>query len=528
MLTPAHFGLPPKFDQWRPKQLEAINQILESDKRFQILCAPTGFGKSLVYMAAAHMAAKRTCVLTSTKGLQDQLQRDFDAISADIRGQTNYRCPIASTLNLPIYTSVADAPCKGGMECRLKDDNRCDYYRLYRIAQSSPIVVTNYACWLYDSIRKSKLDEKKKFNILILDEAHDAPEQVAGFLGTELSRKDCLLLGIDWPDPTKINFNQWKAWAAEWWAKLDGRSRDDSIDHDRRAKCRKMARKMYTIASMSQEEDWVIDPKASHKGGESNPLLVRFDPLWVSPYCESVLFREVERVVLVSATVRTKTAQLLGVSPQECQLVEYPSNFPVERRPVIHVSTVQMNFRTEQDDWKVSQWLNQIDRIIEKRLDRKGIIHTVSFKRAQLIYENSRHSSKMLIHDSQSARLVIERFKKSSEPCVLISPSVSTGYDFPYQECQYQIITKLPFPSTQDKITKARMERDKDWGNYIAMQQLVQSVGRGMRAKDDQCETFVVDDNIEWFLPRNRKFAPKWFLDSVRSEEYVTEPLPKL
>ncbi len=36
--------------------------------------------------------------------------------------------------------------------------------------------------------------------------------------------------------------------------------------------------------------------------------LVQFDPLWPKLYAENVLFRNVKKIVLVSATVRPKTA----------------------------------------------------------------------------------------------------------------------------------------------------------------------------------------------------------------------------
>jgi len=544
MLTPRDFGLPSRFTDWRPDQLTAITQIVDSPARFVALCAPTGFGKSLVYEAAAHMSGMRTCILTSTKGLQDQLSRDFGEINADIRGQTNYRCPIATTLNLPVYTCVADAPCRGGMPCDLRGDGRCEYYEKYRVAQRSPIVVTNYSCWFYDAVRQDRLDAQSPFDMLVLDEAHDAPEQLAGYLQVEIERKDVVKLGIDWPNAEKFTFDDWKQWGRRWAQISDEKYKDGGQGYAERALWKKLGRKFGRIAGMSGESSWVIEPKVTDRSPKSNPLSVRFDPLWVQPYAERVLFRGIKKIVLVSATVRPKTAELLGIIPPSASSLgmstaqatvargldfrEYASNFPVVSRPTIHVPTVQMNYRNEQDDYKLGMWLAQIDRILEGRPDRKGIIHAVSYKRARLIYENSRHSSRMLIHGSEDARAQIQKFKTSSEPCVLISPSVTTGYDFPYQECEFQIIGKIPFPPTTDAVIKARTKQDKDYGNYIAMQTLVQMVGRGCRAKDDRCETLIIDDNIYWFLKQNRKFAPKWFLDACYESEYVPKPLPKL
>src|SRR6266436_2562724 len=100
MLTPVQYGLPAQFTDWRPEQWSAVNRIVDSPARFVALCAPTGFGKSLVYMAAAHMSGLRTVVLTSTKGLQDQLGEDFGELSLDIRGMPNYTCDATAHFNI--------------------------------------------------------------------------------------------------------------------------------------------------------------------------------------------------------------------------------------------------------------------------------------------------------------------------------------------------------------------------------------------------------------------------------------------
>lgn len=530
MLTPLEFGLPPKFTCWRPGQIDFLSRVCDDPSRFIALCAPTGFGKSLAVMAAAHMSGSRAVILTSTKGLQDQYVRDFSSIAADIRGKTNYRCPAATSLGYPDYTVVADAPCQGGYNCPLRGGG-CDYYDRYRTAQRANIVTTNYACWFYDAQRTDKLTSVREVDILVLDEAHDAPEQLAGYLGVEIEHKECNQLQIEWPNPAEMDFDKWRRWASKWLAYCTSEM-EECRDHRKGILWRKVGRKLARVVAMSNPESWVIDPKFGIRD-KVYPLAVHFDPLWVQPYAESALFRDVKKVVLVSATVRPKTLELLGIGTSSIEgksaFIEYPSSFPIKRRPTIHVPTVQMNYRNENDDYKLGTWLSKIDYILDQRPDRKGIIHAVSYQRARLIYDNSRHSSRMLIHGSDNTRQVIENFKKSSAPSVLISPSVTTGYDFPYEECEFQIIGKLPFPPMQDKVVKARSSQDKDYVPYIVMQILVQMVGRGMRAEDDQCETLIIDDNVLWFMRQNKlKFSPKWFRDAYLEGDKVPDPLPKL
>lgn len=45
-LTPAELGLPEKFGEFRPQQLEAIERIANSDKKVILCQAPTGTGKT--------------------------------------------------------------------------------------------------------------------------------------------------------------------------------------------------------------------------------------------------------------------------------------------------------------------------------------------------------------------------------------------------------------------------------------------------------------------------------------------------
>src|SRR5208282_1491961 len=215
-VTPNDLGMPSQFTSWRASQWDSVQRIINSSKRFVAIAAPTGFGKSLSAFAAAALGG-RTVILTATKGPQDQL-REFADVSADIRGLNNYPCPITDRLGIPKDTMVSDAPCQCGYNCGLKRGG-CGYYDLYRQAQLSGIVVTNYQCWLYDGAKEhsdrgdlqyglpmtgtaeqiAKSIERQKVRMLIADESHDAAEQLSMFLGVDFSRRECLGIKLDWP-----------------------------------------------------------------------------------------------------------------------------------------------------------------------------------------------------------------------------------------------------------------------------------------------------------------------------------------
>ncbi len=527
---PAMIGLPAKFTHWRPGQDRAILAAVDSKKRFIVQNAPTGFGKTIAYMAQALLSGARTAVLTASKGLQSQLLHDFAECGlVDVRGQNNYKCRALQPGGDHYSYAIAapsencdSGPCHAGAFCSLRKGG-CHYFDAVAVARNSRLVVTNYTYWIAQHRYSEGLGA---FDLLVMDEAHDAPDELAQSMEVEISEFDVqTLLGITLPhgeDPLR-----WKEWgtgaasvAARRWDALDAGIKQGSSSHTvlREAHTLKnLLKRLQVIAQM--EGGWLV---------ERRPKSARIAPIWPAPYAERYLFLNTPKIVFVSATVKEKTLELLGVKPGEFEFHEYPSTFPVARRPVIPVPSVRCNHNWSEIEQRT--WVRRIDQIISKRLDRKGIVHTTSYDRRNLVLTYSEHRAIMLFNDGTNTRTTVEKFRNAAPPCVLVSPSLTTGWDLPFEECEYSIIGKIPFPDTRSPITKARTEQDADYGPYLAVQVIVQASGRGMRSVDDQCEIFILDENWRWFWPKYKKFAPNWFAAAVPKRPQVTipDPLPKL
>ena len=548
-ISPSELGLPEKFTSWRSDQWSAVNRILSSTKRFVVICMPTGAGKSLVAMAAAVLSG-RTVVLTATKGLQEQISAEMESLVSDIRGLNNYLCPIAETLGIAKDTTVGDAPCQCGYGC-VKRRGGCTFYDQYRTAQKSDVVVTNYQMWMNDGAKESgdrgdlqygippvasdvyeieAAREKQKVRMLICDEIHDGPEQVSMFLGVDFSRRECLAMRLDWPD-AGLSVDDWRQWAIGWLIKVavrvsdaeakvkssGGRSWSKELKH-----LRDIKRKLDRLSGMQAADGWILNEEDVQ--GRSM-ISVRFDPLSPARYAEQALWRGIEKIVLVSATVRPKTAELLGISRDDLEFVEYPSSFDPARRPTIYVPSPRMTYRTEQDDTTMKIWLGRLDSIIEKNLHHKGLVHCVSYRRMEFIKNNSECARYMLTHNTRDRNQIIEEFRRRPAPAILLSPSVDTGYDFKDSEARFQIISKLPFASTQDRLIKARQDKDKEYGLYLTAQTLVQMAGRIVRSEKDFGSTYILDGNFEWMYWRCRQWFPNWFQEAVVWADGVPEPL---
>lgn len=494
---PYAIGLPEQYEAWRPGQWELLTGIVESDALHHMLIAPTGFGKSLAYMGMAALNGGRTVILTATKALQDQLVRDFaESGLYDVRGRNAYECTLAQLQPHLAHmvrpnTTAAFAPCRWGFECPLKSASGCPYFDRVRGARSATLVVTNYDFWLYNDIGE--------VDLLVMDEAHQAPDELADFLSFHLTKDMRHYLAGRLPEGEDVQM--WREWGRYMLekvkAKLEGKGHPDM-------RLVELAGGLEKVTKLLARGEWVIE--RFDDGG------VNFDCVNPDAF-GSMLWGKVGKTVMVSATCNQMTAQAIGL--QGVKVWEAKSSFPVERRPVwVMDGAVQVNFRMVEGQKRM--WAALIDRVLAARPGLKGIVHTTSFERARYLQQYSSHSSRLLLNDSRNTKEVVANFKAVKGPFVLVSPSLTTGWDFPYSQCGFQVIGKVPFPDLRTKAAKVKSERNKEWAGYMAAQQMVQSSGRGMRAEDDQCETFICDGNFGWWYRQNKKYTPGWWQEAVQ------------
>ncbi len=505
LAPPNDMGLPEQYTEWRDHQDEAVLHVIDSTVRFPTQIAPTGFGKSLTYMSAAMFSSNRAVFLTSTKGLMAQLMQDFGSLGlVEVKGRNSYLCKAETD-----GTTCDKGVCIGGVKCPYLESG-CHYFDAVRVAAFAPLVSTNYAFWMSTNKYGRGIG---KFDLMVCDEAHDLPNIVSDFLTFRLDKEDTFVEHIL---PKKYNDTHkfWKTWAArhiEWTeSEVEGAKYAISNGSDGRQSRNRLARLLKLLKTMEKltglDKDWLIDV---------GDRFVSFAPIWPKEYANDVLFLDTPKVLLTSATVCQKTVDMMGVAREDCDLVEYPHSFPVENRRLIHIPTIQLNRHTDALGLRV--WLTRIDQIIRSRQDRKGIIHTVSYARRDMVIKSSKFKGHMMSHNTGEATRVVAEFKQSDPPSYLVSPSMTTGIDMPYTDCEFQIIGKVAYPDSRDKIVAARAKEDKEYLPYCAMQQLVQACGRGVRHSDDRCENFIIDDSVVRFYPKYRHLTPVWFKDSFSS-----------
>lgn len=510
-LSPADLGLPPKFSSWRPGQWPSIQTAIETDARFIAMCAPTGSGKSVLSVGTAILNGGRALYLTSTKSLQDQLAADFVPCGmVDMRGRQNYSC-------IKDGGHSHRLTCTEGriLECRAAG---CPYQATRGEFLSSNLALTNYA-YYFSSILHS--EGSGNIDLLILDEAHAAVQELSSAIEIHLNHhlNGYLYEALDSRPPYDRQLAQWRTWAKFTLPKAQTylKSLKESQQHKLLALTDQFVSVLERLSNVP--EDWILDT--------SDPKETAVCPLWPTDYADKYLFRQIPRILLVSATIVPKTLELLGIPQDQSLFLSQDHTFDPGRCPVYLFGPCRVDHKMSEGNFQ--EVVGRMDTLIRQRLDRKGTVHTVSYDRQDMLYNRSEHKD-IIIAPRRASELrdALQEFRSSKPPRVLMSPAITTGYDFAYRDCEFQIIIKVPFIDARSPVMKARAEADEEYLPYLTAQTLTQECGRSMRASDDQTENIILDAHANWFLKRYRHLFPPWFLRQVRYPNGLPVPPPPL
>lgn len=523
------------FKEARHNQLELITEILnafEDGKRYVILEAGTGTGKSAI-AATLGQILQPAYILTMTKQLQRQYADEFGY--AQVKGRNNFSCLDSGSLNTCDQGTCQTIRTSDEFTCPYsikmepnhqkdlrKDDHsnyyttpftfksteKCPYWNQKAIAIQEPVTLLNYD---YAYLELNYVQHFQKRNLMVLDEAHNIEDKIMHKLELNIYSRQ-LEKDINETIPRDMmSYTDVKDWIAFLEAIFDSyntinttmltKQKGDRIDHTKRKI------KEITENIKNDPENWVVSTE-----GE----MVSFKPLKIDKYAEKTLFQYADKILFMSATILDKDlfCKWLGLDPEEVYYIKSESPFKKEYRP-IHMRLVgPMSKRAL---WHTApKTIPVLREILDKHRDEKGLIHTNSYKCQQYITEHIR-DQRILSHTPKTREQVLAEFEKSKNPYVLVSPSMSEGVDLPYEKCQFQVIYKVPYPYLGDKQINERKNIDPQWYAYKTIMTLMQAYGRGMRAENDHCDTYILDKNIQTILRNKmyRKLIPKFFREAI-------------
>lgn len=529
------------FDKPRSGQLETISEIqhaINKGYKYIILEAGTGTGKSVIAATLA-MLQGNSYILTSTKQLQKQYLKDFEGHGfKEVKGRQNFDCKVIKSTCKEGKCQIDDYNCPYGITKRKSDGTKqaykylywkssthCNYYQQKIDGLNCPHIITNYA---YALVELNNVNDFLKRDLLVLDEAHNVEDILMDFLTLEFEReelKENLQINL-----SKKVIDTLKKKGQSHWIKFAERILSKyNEEYESLSKLVKNSKKdlsaiqskIFTLKDNIKEIEFFITqinryPNEWVMNYDNRNLKLSFKPIKVDKYAKDFLFRYGNVCLFMSATILDpkQFSKWLGIKEHEIYTVRRKSPFNIKRHPIYTKNSVDMNYRKLREN--APSTIPMIKEILDKHSKDKGLIHSISYNCGKYI-KNHVINNRLIIHDSKNREKIIKEFEETASPKVLISPSMNEGVDLPYDNCRFQIIYKIPYPNITDKQIEKRKDMDMNWYIYKTAISLLQTYGRGMRAEDDSCVTYIVDSRLTNFIYKNRRLIPDYFIDAIQN-----------
>jgi Rad3-related DNA helicase len=474
------------YEHPRPIQsaaLDAVARMFDLNKRFSILEAPTGAGKSALAFTAARYAGTLNdlddkfepgaYILTPYNNLADEMISDFaNRGLAALKGRRHYDPKSGAYMN-----------AKAGF-------------------LESTESVTNYAYFL-------RARQAPKRQVLILDEGHNIERILLEMAGFRITSGICTAVGVDGP-PKHLSNERIAGWLG---AVLLPALRKQTSRRRESAALRELedlAERVARYTGMDDRSQWVA-------WMDQGALNVK--PLSAIAEARD-LFARARHVLIQSATIFdfANFQRVLGIS--DSVVFSAPSDFPLCNRPIIYRPVGDMAFKSI--NGTIPGLCAEIERIVGSFGQCKGIIHTCTYHINQCVARRlaAKYGSQRIITHGQDPRdreQAIRLHCDSEGATVLVSPSLMEGVDLHGDLARFQIVCKVPYPRL-DAYTRARSARDRAWYRLHTAWALVQMIGRAVRSDTDYATTFVLDSQFESFVIRNEEILPAWWRAAIQTE----------
>ena len=548
-----------KFSSFRDHQIPAIEQVVDlfnQGYKVVMLEAPTGTGKTLISESVRRLVECTGVYTATTKSLQTQVLDDFDYAKV-LKGRVNYptfddptitadtcnkgpavlpacpKCPgweKGSTWKEQPDTwedeSIADDPDGVVLHCHwCHTPAQCPYEIAKGEALRAPLAILNTAYLLAEANGPAAFSNQ---DYVILDEADMLESQLMSNIEVSLTKakRDKLYVG----EPRFITKEEsWVEWIGE---KVIPAVKADLYDLRKQIKSKgpipTLLKAIRSNTTLLKKLNWLIKPTEE---GDVNMIgwvmdnfngTLTFKPVRVTDYGQELLWAHSKRFLLMSATIVSpeQMAADLGLEDGEWAVVNVPSTFPIERRPVLLQSVGKLSRGTK--DWSYKAAADKVAEIVKHYPGERILVHTVSYELNKVIDNRLRHSGRVITYYKAADREQALNEYLATPNSVLLSPSFERGVDLPHDACRIVIVAKIPFPYLGDKQIKARTYGTRDGAQWYAVQTirtLCQMTGRGMRSSDDWCISYILDGSFHDLYSRNKRLFPEWWSEAVVWDE---------
>lgn len=520
----------------RPEQEQAIEAalkaFLENDKKFFILEAGTGVGKSAIGLTLARVLNERlshteefargSYFLTTQRVLQEQYENDFghpNGKMTSVYSSKNYQCEYHKKNDCRTSQQMLRTEDKSSRFFK-KCTADCLYKREKKLFLESPESVTNFPYFIMESTYSGKITPR---NFLVVDEAHNAESVLTKFVEISVSQYFCdKVVKCKWPGKiTPVAFYKWlrdvynpKLQKQILYFEqqlenlgLKSRVKDLAAIALKYDMLKSHSNKLTLFLEDYSSDNWVMEVGETEKRGY---VRVTYRAIDVSKYAETYLFRMGRKVLLMSATILNAKgfAKSMGIAEDDYDSISIASPFPVENRPIIHANIG--SFSAKVIDFTLPRAKDAVKAILAEHKGEKGIIHCHTYKIANYLKRTVR-SKRILTHNSDNRDEILHKHITSKEPTVLLTPSMTEGVDLKGDASRFQIIVKVPYPYLGDPIIRKRMNKNEKWYPMQTAMTIVQAYGRSVRSMDDSAVTYILDSDWKRFYRQNKDVFPAGF-----------------
>jgi len=536
----------------RNEQIEIIDLIISSflneHKKYFILNANTGIGKSIIGIVVSHIMAKKhdkneaALIVTSTKLLMDQyeyfMKSNSSTFYSSMKGAANYECLLKKDLN---YTAKQCYRRTSIFEKEISDPKKKEFYDkqcgscLYKKAVEqknySRFLVTNYAYHFLDRLfldnktnsHGAKMSMKPRC-VTVYDEAHLLNDQFVNhstiFFSKErfteilqdLENDHATLKAKSWTkaifdsileeiqakvlNETNIDFhlkallNVYRKISNWYDAKIH-----QHLDISEYMKFKMLKDKYYDFSC--KIDDYFIYEFETVLDIDCKTEQVSIKPIFVKSMFKKLT--NSDHVLFMSATIsKDLILNTLEIKDEEIGYLKTDQVFNPEDKTVVIDPRLMIKINYQNlDDIRTSMFLSdKVNLILDKHSNQKGIILANSFKLAKEIHKSIKNRKVFLHQHDTDLEKLIKAFKKSDNG-ILLSPSIFEGIDLPGSDSQFNIFLKAPYPSLSEKRMQHILKKYPTIYKITTIQKIVQGIGRSTRFRGDKSVTYFLDQNLK-------------------------------
>lgn len=520
--------------------ISEIEEALAQGKKYIIINAPTATGKSYIAKTIANFSDEPTpgfihacntyqiydeepqindkdlshfgtAILTVTKSLQDQYTSFFED-GASLKGKSNYPCALNDmyTCDTGLCTFM-----RGQLKKCLSCD-KCPYFSQRNKAVTNICSFYNYA--MFESL--PEIVKNKEF--IICDEASELESELVGRYSFDIITKE--LKKIDPEFPITPGYNASSSIILDWVSQMsviceyEYNSFMNRLNKELKDKAKKKrlnkeeSQKLGLLRKYKEAFSSILDT-----WNETEYIITHTDKgLLFQPYNVDKLAQRIFKygkiVILMSATIvnPAKFAKTLGI--EDYYFIETATTLSAKKAPIKCTDKFRLNYKNKSDLLpKMSKLAGQICTMYK---NKKGIIHTHSMDVLRYLKAELGNNSRFLFREQGvDNERMLQIHSETSEPTVLVSPSMTHGVDLKGELGEFQIVMKAPFLPLNDERVKRKFEKDKEWYTDAMLSTLIQMCGRCNRSSSDYSETYILDGLILDAVLKNKEKLPKYFLE---------------